>query len=103
MNGTLLVTPEEMEKAASELSTQVGNMNEHFQQMKATMQQTISYWVGEAGEAHRKLYEQQVAKTEEIIARYTEHINDLNAMAGVYSEAEMRAASLAEELPTSTL
>ena len=103
MIGKLLVSPEDMQKAASTLSTQVNNMNTCFEQMKITMQQTVSYWVGEAGEAHRKLYEQQVEKTQEIIARYTEHVNDLNTMAGVYSEAETRAATLAEELPTSTL
>ena len=103
MIGKLLVSPEEMEKAASALSTQVTNMKDSFDQMKATMQQTAAYWVGDAGEAHRKLYEQQVEKTKEIIARYTEHVNDLNTMAGVYSEAETRAATLAEELPTSTL
>lgn len=103
MNGTLLVSPEEMQKAASALSTQVSNMDDCFQQMKSTMQQTVSYWVGEAGEAHRKLYEQQIEKTQEIIKRYTEHVTDLNAMAGVYSEAELKATTLADELPTSTL
>ena len=103
MNGTLLVSPEEMTKAASALSTQISNMDECFRQMKTTMQQTVSYWVGEAGEAHRKLYEKQIEKTQEIIARYNEHVKDLNAMAGVYSEAEMKATSLADELPTSTL
>lgn len=99
MIGTLKVSPEEMQAAASELSGYVSTMNECFQQMKNTMNQSASYWVGEAGNAHRKLYQDQVQKTEEIIARYTEHVRDLNTMAGVYSEAEAQAEAKADELP----
>lgn len=101
--GVITVTPEELASAASELSGYISTMNDCFQQMKATMAQTEGYWVGEAGDAHRQLYTEQVAKTEEIISRYTEHVRDLNTMAGVYSEAETQAAAKAEELPASIL
>lgn len=103
MIGTLKVTPEEMQAAASELSGYISNMNNCFQRMKTTMDQTASYWVGQAGNAHRQMYLSQVAQTEEIIARYTEHVRDLNAMAGVYTEAEQTAQNLADELPMSIL
>lgn len=99
MIGTLKVSPEEMQAAASELSGYVSTMNECFQQMKNTMDQTAIYWVGEAGNAHRDLYQAQVQKTEEIIARYNEHVRDLNTMAGVYAEAEAQAEEAADELP----
>lgn len=99
MIGTLKVSPEEMASAASELSGYVANMNECFNQMKNIMLQSESYWVGDAGNAHRRLYQEQVQKTEEIIARYTEHVRDLNTMAGVYSEAESQAEAKADELP----
>ena len=101
--GTLKVTPEEMVAAASELSGCVNRMNECFNQMKNLMAASNSYWVGEAGDAHRRLYEQQIPKTEEIISRYNEHVRDLNEMAGVYSEAESAADSIADELPASIL
>lgn len=97
--GVIKVTPEEMAAAASELSGYISTMNECFQQMKNTMQQCESYWVGEAGNAHRNLYQEQVAATEETIARYQEHVRDLNTMAGVYSEAEAQATAKADELP----
>lgn len=99
MIGTLKVSPEEMAAAASELSGYISKMSESFNQMKNTMAQSEGYWVGEAGEAHRKLYLDQVAKTEEIISRYTEHVRDLNTMAGVYTEAETTAQNKADELP----
>ena len=102
MNGVLKVTPEQMEAAASELSGYVSSMSECFQQMKNTMDQTAVYWVGEAGNAHRQMYQEQVTKTEEIIARYTEHVRDLYTMAGVYIEAEQTAQAMADELPMIT-
>lgn len=103
MIGTLKVSPEEMQAAASELSGYVSAMNDCFQDMKSIMQRSSSYWVGEAGDAHRELYQQQVEMTEQIVARYTEHVRDLNTMAGVYSEAEASAEAAAEELPQSIL
>lgn len=103
MIGTLKVSPEEMQAAAAELSGYVSTMSNCFQQMKTIMTQSASYWVGEAGNAHRQLYQDQVQKTEEIISRYTEHVRDLNAMAGVYIESEQQAQMKADELPMSVL
>lgn len=99
MEGTLKVSPEELAAAASELSAYVSNMNECFSQMQKTMTQSVSYWVGEAGDAHRQLYEEQVEQTREIIARYTEHVRDLHEMTGIYTEAESTVLNRVEELP----
>lgn len=101
--GTLKVHPEQMQAAAAELAGYVQNMNNCFQTMKQTMQNTVNYWTGDASNAHRKLYTEQVAKTEEFIARCQEHIRDLNTMAGVYTEAEQSAQAQLEELPTINL
>ena len=101
--GTLQVTPEEMLAAASQLSSYLRTMQDCFSNMRNTMRGTVGYWVGEAGDAHRQLYEEQVAKTEEIIRRYQEHVTDLNAMAGVYSDAEQTAKATVDQLPVSNL
>lgn len=101
--GVLKVHPEQMQAAAAELAGYVQNMNNCFQTMKNTMAGTSNYWTGDASNAHRKLYTEQVAKTEEFIARCNEHIRDLNAMAGVYMEAEQSAQAQVEELPTINL
>lgn len=103
MNGRLLVSPEQMTAAASELSVCIKEMETCFQNMQTTVNGSVSYWEGKAGQAHRELYEKQVSKTEEIIRRYLEHVRDLNEMAGVFAEAEARATALAEELPASIL
>lgn len=103
MIGKLLVSPEQMKTAAGELTEYVNQMQECFESMRRTVEGSSSYWQGDAGEAHRELYTKRVAKTEEIIRRYQEHIRDLNEMAGVYSEAERKAADAAESLPASSL
>lgn len=103
MIGTLKVTPEEMREAASTLHRHVITMNDCFGQLKNIMTGMDAYWVGEAADAHKALYVEQVPKTEEFIARCNEHVADLNAMAGVYAEAEQSAMQAAEELPISDL
>ena len=103
MNGILKVTPEELISAAGELAGHIGRMTNCFDTLKRTMQNTGSYWTGEAATAHRELYTQQIPQTEEFIRRLNEHVKDLNTMAGVYQEAEQTATNKAEELPVSML
>ena len=100
--GVLKVSPEEMQAMAATLSGYVRTMDECFRTIKNTMATSSVYWVGDAGNAHRALYEEQVEYTEQIVARYTEHVKDLNTMAGVYAEAEQTAQTAAEELPEIT-
>lgn len=101
--GTLTVTPEELQNASSVLAGYVRNMEACFSEVKRTMNASSTYWVGEAGDAHRALYESKVSETEEFIARCEEHIRDLNEMAGVYTEAENTAINEIEQLPLSNL
>ena len=100
--GILTVSPEEMQAAATELNGYVVQMQSSFNTMKKLMENSAQYWVGDAGNAHRSMYQEQVEQTEQIVARYTEHVRDLNAMAGVYSQAEQTATRQAEELPAIT-
>ncbi len=100
MIGVLKVSPEEMQTAAGELNAYTNEMNQSFDDMRRIVSQTSNYWIGEAGDAHRALYEEKVGMIQEILARYREHVSDLYAMAGVYREAETLAQSTAEELPT---
>ena len=100
MIGVLKVSAPEMITAANELSAYIAQMSASFESMRAIMQQSENYWVGEAGNAHRALYEEKVDKIQEILSRYREHVTDLNAMAGVYEEAETQAQAAADELPT---
>lgn len=99
MIGRLKVSPEQMQASAAELSGYIRDMEECFQAIKRTLDGTGNYWTGEGRDAHYKLYANEKSFIDEFLARCTEHVTDLNTMAGVYSEAERAATAKAEELP----
>lgn len=103
LQGQILVTPERLEEQASVVRAELGEMQDNFQELERLMSGTSAYWIGEAGDAHRKLYTEKLQKIDEIIRRYQEQITDLEVMAGVYSQAETAAANVADTLPPSTL
>ena len=49
------------------------------------------------------MYKTRKAKIEEILARYQEHVTDLQVMAGVYEQGEQAAQNAADSLPISNL
>ena len=103
INGQLTVTPEELEAQADQVRNHAKDLQDCFDNLKNLVKETSHYWKGDAAEAHREGYTKNQASIDEIIARYKEHVTDLEAMAGIYREAEASAANLANELPASTL
>lgn len=103
LQGQLLVAPERLQEQAGTVKTELGEMQGYFEDLERLMSGTAAYWIGEAGDAHRRLYVGKFQKIEEIIRRYREQVTDLEVMAGVYNEAEANAASIADTLPPSTL
>lgn len=101
--GTLTVTPEALKSQAGAVENERRKMQECFNDLRSLIEGSAAYWVGEAGEAHRKLYLNRIGRIDEMLERYREHVIDLQTMAGVYTEAEAQAASRAEALPMSTL
>lgn len=103
IQGQLLVTPERLQEQAGTVRAELSEMQGYFEELERLMNGTASYWIGEAGDAHRRLYTGKLQKIDEIIRRYQVQITDLEVMAGVYSEAEAAAANIADTLPLSTL
>ena len=73
---------------AIEVQRLVNNMRGDFNELAAAVNSTRQFWIGEAGDLHRRLYDQQSGNVDEIIRRLTEHPRDLMIMAGVYDDAE---------------
>ena len=101
--GTLKVDPEVLRAQSNTVENERRKMQGYFDDLKSVIEGSSGYWIGEAGDAHRKLYLSRIGKVEEMLARYQEHVRDLQIMAGVYTEAETRASAEAEALPASTL
>lgn len=101
--GQLTVTPEELENQASQVSSTAKELQQSFAQIRNMVNETGNYWIGQAADAHRESYWKHQDKIDEIVARYNEHVRDLQAMAGIYREAETAATNMADELPAITL
>lgn len=93
------VTPEVLSDKSGQVLKCVNNMANTFQQLETVVNRTSYYWIGEAGDLHRKLYNQQKSTIDEMMQRLREHPRDLITIAQIYSNVEKEVESIAIELP----
>ncbi len=84
---------------AETVSASIQKMAECFEQMETIIGRTSYYWIGEAGELHRKIYQEQKPQIDDMMRRLKEHPQDLVSMAQTYETAEAAVQSMAAELP----
>ena len=101
MEGTLLVTPEELTNAAGEFSAQATQITALHQAMLGKVRSLN--WEGEAANTYKTKFNALETSMTRINAMIQEHVRDLNEMAQQYSSAEKSAQTAAEGLPASTL
>ena len=88
---TLKVDPSVLESQAQAVRTANDELNGCFDRMKNLMNQTEYFWTGAAADAHRNSYNKNQTAIEEIIARYTEHVRDLEEIARNFGEAKAKS------------
>ncbi|MBT9651482.1 hypothetical protein GPK60_00095 [Ruminococcus sp. MCC718] len=103
LTGQIIVTTEQLRTQASTVRTDLRTMQSQFDKLKGLINGSANYWIGEAGNAHRKQYTSRITRIEEMFKKYQEQVKDLEEMAGVYEAAEAAAANAANSLPASTL
>lgn len=103
MDGTITVSTDVLKKQAEETKKYLQMMEEHFSALKETINKTANYWIGEAGEAQRKQYTDRISKVDEMLAGYTEHVANLEKIAGIYEEGKNAVADAVNDMPESTL
>lgn len=101
--GGLRVTPEEMLKKAAEVESYVKRIESRFQELDRIVNRTSGYWNGDAGDKYRKVYGDDKDERTRIINRLSEHVADLRAMAGVYSQTEKDVETIANSLPADVI
>ena len=84
---------------AETVSKSIRGMKDCFEQLGTIIGRTSYYWIGEAGDLHRKIYQEQKPQIEEMMRRLEEHPADLITIAQTYETAERTVASAAEALP----
>ena len=84
---------------AETVSKSIRSMKECFERLETIVNRTSYYWIGEAGDLHRKIYQEQRPQIEEMMKRLEEHPSDLISIAQTYEMAERTVESIAEALP----
>lgn len=98
MDGHIKVDTATLLAQADTVANLISKVKNNFSTLQETVNSTNSYWVGEAGDAHREKYAGQKSKFDEAVRRLNENVTDLRAMAGVYDAAERQAISEATSL-----
>lgn len=103
LGGQIIVSTEQLRSQSNEVRTLLDTMKGQFESLKNNINGTSGYWIGDAGDAHRKQYMSCISTIEEMFARYMEHVVDLEKMAGVFEMSESAAMQISDSLPMSTL
>lgn len=103
MEGTLLVTPEELTSAASDFSAKATQVKALHDSMIQKVNALSSSWTGNAADAYRTKFAALQSSMDTLNRMIMEHSTDLAAMAEQYTTAETQAQAAADELPASTL
>ena len=92
------VSQEVLVTQAEEVRRLGNDMKKRFELLEETMDRTKNYWIGEAGELHRKLYNEQKDDVAQMLRRLLEHPDDLLAISENYRVAESRNVQSASAL-----
>lgn len=93
------VAPEILKNKSFDVAKKVNEMRKHFEELQKIMSKTEGYWIGEAGDMHRKIYHDLQDKVDKILKRMGEHPKDLLAIAQNYIDVELSIVEDEETLP----
>lgn len=97
------VRPDVLITQAEEVKRLANDMKKKFSEMDSTLRKTNSYWIGEAGEIHRKLYNDQKDDIDKMLRRLLEHPDDLLLISQNYSESERTNVATSVSLPSDVI
>lgn len=92
------VSSEALVTQAEEVRRLGNDMKRRFEVLEDIMSKTKYYWLGEAGELHRKLYNEQKDDISQMLRRLMEHSDDLLMISGNYKAAESKNVQSASVL-----
>lgn len=92
------VTPVKLREKAATVTTNINAMQNCFDELEQIINRTSYYWIGEAGDMHRQMYQEQKDAVVEMMKRLNEHPRDLVTIAGQYEVTEQEVAAIGESL-----
>lgn len=103
IEGTLLVTPEELQSKATTFNSMAVQVKALHDDMIQRVNALSSAWEGTAADAYRMKFSALQTSMDTINRMIMEHSSDLEAMAQTYIDAENQATSAVDSLPASSL
>ena len=99
MEGQLLVEPEKLISTSTEFDTTGGQVKSITDNMLSIVKALNSSWVGEAATAYQSKFNELEDDMNRIYSMISEHVRDLQEMAGVYQQAEAKNVEESSGLP----
>ena len=99
----LKVSPDDLQKKAREVTDSCSRMKKSFSNLNTAINGTRSYWIGEGGDANRKLYNDKVKEFDQMIKLLESYPTDLLKMANIYTNVENVNKSMATQLTNTVL
>ncbi len=101
LQGTsILVDTGRMIAKAETVSSAISDVESTFDELQHIMDRTSAYWVGEAGDYHRKMFQNEKDNIIFILTRLKEHPEDLKLMANNFEVAEHGLRDVNRQLRT---
>lgn len=97
-DATILVDTNMMIAKANAVSAAISNMENSFHEMQGIVSRIAGYWIGEASEQYRRMFEDEKDNIAKILSRLKEHPEDLKLMAAGYAETEKGLAGENQQL-----
>ncbi len=85
---TIKVSSDALQKKAAEVSSRITSVSNRFTELEQIIRSTKHYWIGEAGDVHRSLYEERKSDVQLMIRRLREYPTELLQISGNYVAAE---------------
>ncbi|MCC8104031.1 MAG: WXG100 family type VII secretion target [Clostridiales bacterium] len=99
----VMVTTEELRSRSETAREKIQTMTSDLEEIASLMQNTKSYWVGDAGELARSTYEKQNETFQEILTFLESNRVNLLQVAGIFEEEESSNIETAAGLRTDLL
>lgn len=97
-NVQIRVSTEQLRAKAEEVSRLAGLLKTSMDNLEQKIVATKSYWIGEAGDLHRSVFNEKRDDIANMLKRLNEHPRDLIAIADVYEGVEREVSSMSQSL-----
>lgn len=102
-NTRIRVTAEVLISRANDAEQKINSMDSRLQNIQRIVSATRHYWVGEAGDACRRRYENEQQEIRELMKRLKGQPKTLLKIANIYRETEEAATDISSPLPENVI